>query len=198
MAANKKLTYETMIDVVWRSIKTSFKSVYNFLATFLGGVIVILLIYGNFGVDPKMSYFLGIITYLIIFLIVLDVNLVKNFAKELNKLNQSNIYGSAMLYLSSAFAVIHQINRNPNPDFNLVMSGLKGFCMSLKEFFEEKSGSHCSVCIKVIENTAGKGDEKKVVTLCRDTKGESSRESINSKNGLYNFINTHYQNKLFN
>lgn len=108
------------------------------------------------------------------------------YNERFKKFHESEIlkvrhYGKSHAYLSAAFAIIHKMNRVKGLTFEMAVVELSHFCTLIKEFFEIKNGAICACCIKILvkDDNLPRGDLR-VITLCRDSKSNPSREHATS------------------
>lgn len=183
--------------IIWGSFLQACRDSYVAIAALFGGVIVIPLIfhqYGNTIVGDKYnlaiivaSILLSLLSYCGFVLYHFPMKYSHNYNSKVkdiytDKLSKANYYGQSHGYLSAAFAIIHKMNRIENLTFEIAVAELGKFCTLIKEFFEVKNGEQCSCCIKILikDGELEEGDFR-VITLCRDSKSDVDREPANAK-----------------
>jgi len=97
-----------------------------------------------------------------------------------------------------AFAAIHELRKQKDPDSQKLIDTLTFVCSKLKDVFDLKTKYSCSICIKVVKETSKVGVESHIITLCRDAKtgNQKIRTSVDKHNDAQNvvFLNTRFLN----
>lgn len=186
------LASKNTINTVLKSLKEAFWSVYNGIATFFGGGIVIFTAKYYDGIGFLSSFFYGVLIYGVCFFLFLNYRLVKNFSHLNYQLGNDNIYGEAIKYMNAAFAIIHELQRKNTKNSNEVLLYLTAFCTQVQSFFEKKAQADCSVSIKlmVYEQSSSGKEKLEVITLCRDRHNIGRREPQNNTIKHYVHNNT--------
>lgn len=165
------------MNIVLKSTKEAFWNVYNGVATFFGGVVVVFTAEYYQGISYQSSVLYGLVIYVFCFIVFLNYRLVINFAHLNYQLGKNNIYGEAIKYMNAAFAIIHELHRKNTKNSNEVLLYLTAFCTQVQSFFEKKAQADCSVSIKLMVYEQNGAEEKlEVITLCRDQKNIGRRD----------------------
>ena len=163
--------------------------------------------------DPKIAPILGTFFdfVLYIFIIVFFIRVLFLSAKEaailsirresiqnspVEQVDKDYIYANAILMMNEAFAVVHELRRtNFKPFDTSYLKTLVCICNKMKEFFDHKTGSKCSVSIKVlVANTEEQFNYDALVKhICRDEICVESRLLIDNSEGHTISKNTSYQ-----
>ncbi|MDO3425887.1 hypothetical protein QWT87_13385 [Chryseobacterium sp. APV1] len=112
-------------------------------------------------------------------------------------IKRESVYGNAIVLLSEGYAKIHH-NKNKELTVEEVKAILIEFCDKIRDIYEFKTKSKCSVSIKTIIDLKIEGNginfDTRVVNLCRDSK--CSRYSMEKYDEIEHNIanNTCYQN----
>jgi hypothetical protein len=151
------------------------------LATLFGGVVVVFLVWNqNYNYSLTKSIFIGISFYALCFFVIFIGIAFKRFVVEYSRLNEYNVYGESVIKLSSAFSIIHNLNRMEEPTFEQIIHSFEEFCTIIKQAFDELTMSQTSVCIKIVI-APKKNKDQRVITLCRDLICKHDREPKNGK-----------------
>lgn len=182
-----------------QSLKTIYLSIGKWLfGSFGSSVALCLLLSNKYNWNLLDSIGIGIITYIGVSFIGSIFNYYTKIRKQQIVLPLKNIYGEAIIVLAEGFAKVHHHRKNVSPNAQNIIDTLIIVCSCVKKIFDAKTGSKCSVSIKVLtsnvlidENVIN--PEAEIITLCRDEDSLSSRNS-NGKKVKHNI----FSNSCFN
>lgn len=80
----------------------------------------------------------------------------------------NSTYGNIIIQLKETYAEINSIKRKSTTDKEEVMQTITTMCNKLKVIFDKKSGSNCSVSIKVPIFDCPVAPDSELINLCRD------------------------------
>lgn len=125
-------------------------------------------------IEPSLTLGGSILWGFIGVVVFISIGVYRRYRKNIYLLKRTlqldNVYGEAIIKLNDAFAIVHNSRRRGPSDTGTIVSNLTHLCGKLKEIFDEKTGSNCSICIKVVTDDAKVGLETELLTLCRDAK----------------------------
>ncbi len=185
-----------VIIKTWKDTTT--KKFWNFFGGSISSLIAILLIGKNFfslSLNSSIWWGLGSLLLLYIFRFILFFS--QNAYKHWYYLYKESIYGDAIIFLKDAFSRIHWLRKVENITDEQFKTVMVFMCEKLKEIYDRKTKSVCSVSIKVpIEASVSANTEVK--NLCRnnDALDRDTEKYRDSKH--YIFGNTCYNSILTN
>jgi hypothetical protein len=161
-----------------------FKSVPFLGTSFSSAMGYLLFLHKELELTPLKSIFLAIGVLLSAFLFRFFYFLVISSWKHLLLQKRETIYGDTIILLKDAFSKVHVTrNLSPNIPDDAFINTMRFLCDKLKEIFDNKTKSNCSVCIKVLKPDGSEETNQNygyvVTTLCRDN--EASKRDQNPK-----------------
>jgi hypothetical protein len=183
--------------VLWDTFKSCFTN-FNHLVAFLFGGFFCL--WQFFTDDPKQRIIYGCTVYFVGFSVYYIYSSLISIGMFLASKQRLNPYGEAIKKLSSAFRIIHQLDRSKKREFTLVLRHLETFCSQVKEAFDAISNCSCSVSVKIHVEDSSSPDDPRVITLCRDVSCtlNSNREPRSTATKHYVSKNSCYQHFYIN
>lgn len=148
------------------------------------------------------SYLYSIIGALGLYCSIVFIKFIWNIPRYIRiywrTLDVENIYGEAIINLAEAFAHTHHLRKQNQVNAENIREALVSMCTNVKTFFDKKTKSTCSVCIKVLSSNVSLSQlkpEAEIITLCRDSKHEIKRNHNSAI--VHNIFNNSCFNHIF-
>jgi hypothetical protein len=137
----------------------------------IGAVLAVFLIGKNFfELSIQRSALLGITVYVSI--------IVLRFAYlAFIELFINSTYGYIIIQLKETYAEINRIKRKSTTDKDEIMQAITTMCNMVKVIFDKKTGSNCSVSIKVPIFDCPVAPDSELINLCRDNNHQLLRDT---------------------
>lgn len=177
-----------MKEVFYKAFKdTNSKKILNFIGGGAGSLIAILLLGKNLGwfTDWHDSISFGIKIVVGIYAVRYFMFLTKYSFKHLYFSYKESVYGNILLTLKEISARINWLKKQDEIGDEHFMAIMLFICQKLKEIFDKKSGSNCSISIKVGVLDSVLTMETQVKNLCRDSGASRIRDTTPYKDAKH-------------
>lgn len=186
---------DSLTKLLIKTLKDTFTGkLWKWLLGSAGSLFGLLQIGKNFFNQPiEISIYIGIGILLGLFIIRLILFFIINVIQLLHYRYRESIYGDAILLLRDSFSKVHSLRKCEEINDTDFTETMVVFCNNLKNIFEKKTKSKCSVSIKV--PTKGSiNEQSSVKNLCRDSVATKTRDTDLYKKVNHTIIgNTPYQ-----
>ena len=186
---------DSLTKLILKTLKDTFSGkLWKWLLGSAGSLFGILLFGKNFLNQPlEISLYIGIGILLGLLILRIILFFIINVIQLLHFHYRESIYGDAIILLRDSFSKVHSLRKCEEIGDNEFTETMVVFCNNLKNIFEKKTKSKCSVSIKV--PTKGSINEQSSVrNLCRDSIATKTRDTDLYRKVNHTIIgNTPYQ-----